>query len=404
MKIAKYIGELIYDYECVIIPGFGGFISTEKSAIVNQLTNQFAPPSKDVHFNVHLKANDGLLINYVAQNESITFKEAKQKIEHFVQLCQQALKEDKKINISNIGYIFNDEQQNIVFIQDKSINYNADAFGLSTFVSPVIQRPNSEEKIKEAFSKKTVVTGNKKRKDKRAPLEAGGLERTIIRRKSFVKGSLVFVLLILFAFASYFTISNRNEMLHYWDTHKAKIPLLYSNPGDYLAANAENLPLEKIIVNQASWISSLFDFNKKPTVYKIANYKNSDYQNEDLIVETVENTPVVVQTEVEISESKLNGSAEPKIENQPVKEKLPDLSTKTQNNIFIIAGSFKSELNAKRLVTELKQQGYGAELAGTNLTGLFRVAYMGFTSMSDAKNSLIAVRKASNPQAWILKK
>ena len=404
MKIAKYIGELIYDYECVIIPDFGGFISKEKSAVVNQLTKQFLPPFKEIHFNVHLKANDGLLINYVAQNEGVSFKEAKHKIEHFVLLCQQALKEDKKINFSNIGYIFNDEQENIVFIQDKSINYNAEAFGLSNFVSPAIRRPNSEEKIKEVFSKKAVAVGNKKRKDKRIPLEAGSLGLTSIRRKSFVKGSLIFVLLVLFAFASYFTINNSNKMLHYWDTHKAKIPLLYNNPGDYLAANAGNLPLEKIIVNQASWISSLFDFNKKPTVYKIANYKHADYQKEELIVETVEEETVVITDVIEVPSEKFNTLVEPEIVKQPVKEKVSSLESVNQSSIFIIAGSFKNELNAKKLVSKLKQQGYAAELAGTNSNGMFRVAYMAFESMLEAKNSLIAVRRESNPQAWILKK
>jgi len=109
MKIAKYIGDLIYDYECVVIPGLGGFISSEKSAVVNPLTNQFSPPSKDVHFNVHLKANDGLLVNYVARNEGVSFKEAKQRIDKFVHLCHNALKEGKRINFSKIGYIFLDD-------------------------------------------------------------------------------------------------------------------------------------------------------------------------------------------------------------------------------------------------------------------------------------------------------
>ena len=405
MKIAKYIGDLIYDYECVIIPGFGGFISSEKSAVVNQLTNQFSPPYKHVHFNVHLKANDGLLINYVAQCEGITFKEAKYKIEHFVLLCQEALKEDKKINFSNIGYIYSDEQKNIVFRQDKSVNYNVDAFGLSNFVSPAIRRPNSEEKIKKAFSKKKTVTeGNKKRKDKRVPLEAGSIGRANMRRKSFVKGSLVFLLLILFAFSAYFGIGNRHEMLNYWDNNKAKIPLLYNNPSDYLAANAGNLNLEKIGVNQANWISSLFDLNKKPTVYKIANYKYADYQDAGLMAETEMEEPVLVKTENETPSAELNNFTEPETINQPVKEKVSSLASVNKNSIFIIAGSFKSEVNAKRLVAELKQQGYGAELVGTSSNGMFRVAYMGFESMLDAKNSLIAVREESNPQAWILKK
>ena len=419
MKIAKYIGDLIFDYECVVIPEFGGFISTEKSAVINKVTNQFIPPSKDIIFNVHLKANDGLLVNYVAQHEGISFEKAKIKVDRFSLLCRKSLDDGERIKFNNIGYIFRDEQENIVFIQDKTVNFNADAFGLSSFVSPAIKRTNSEEKIKEVFSKKVKTDDKKnsrnisgKRKDRRVPSEAGIIERTPRSGKLIVKRSLVFVLLILFAFSAYYGISNRHEMLNYWDNNKAKIPLLYNNPNDYLEANEGNLPLEKVDVNQASWVSSLFDFNKKDAVYKMATYKPSDNSIlEDLPVEnknieTVEETVVneVVVVETVNKEPSQNVVTEPEIESVTVKETVSKVSIVKQNRIFIIAGSFKSKVNAEKLVASLKNDGYDAAVADTNSSGMFRVAYSSFGTMNEAKSSLVAVRRESNPNAWILKK
>ena len=63
------------------------------------------------------------LINYVARNEAVTFKIAKQKVDKFVFLCHNALKDGKRINFSKIGFIFQDDQQNIVFKQDNTLNY-----------------------------------------------------------------------------------------------------------------------------------------------------------------------------------------------------------------------------------------------------------------------------------------
>ena len=110
MKIARYIGDLLYDYECVVVPGLGGFITSETSASINPVTNHFKPPFKKIFFNVQLRANDGLLVNYVAKELTLTYKEAKSQVDRFVFLCHEALKNGKRINFHRIGYIFYNEK------------------------------------------------------------------------------------------------------------------------------------------------------------------------------------------------------------------------------------------------------------------------------------------------------
>ena len=127
MKIAKYVGELLFDYECVVIPGLGGFIAEDKPVSINKVTDKFSPPFRKIHFNIHLRANDGLLVNYVAQQEQIGYKTAKQKVDKFVFLCHNALNEGKKINFKSIGSISYDKDRNILFYQDGRINYNSNS-------------------------------------------------------------------------------------------------------------------------------------------------------------------------------------------------------------------------------------------------------------------------------------
>lgn len=437
MKIAKYIGDLIYDYECVVIPGLGGFISTEKSASVDPLTNKFTPPSKDVHFNIHLKANDGLLINYVARNEGISFKNAKQRVDKFILICHQALKDGKRINFSKIGYIYFDNQQNVVFKQDKTINYNANAFGLSSFVSPAIRRPSSEERIKDVFTKKITESQkssnksktSKQKKDRRRPAE--GSSSTVMtsrrRRPSKVKQQLIFVFIILFAFGSYYVMNRRHAMIYYLDRYKVAIPFLYHNPSDYLAANAGILSLEKISISQAGWLSSVLDFNKKTSEPKeaikvpvieatselddnvIDQPINDEQPAEEIDIkvskEIIADEPIEIQVEDDTYSINPSGSeSELKRDNSIAKKKIAIIKPLNQSKYFIIAGSFKNENNALRLVRTLIVQGYDAKVADTNSYGMYRVALMGFGNMAEAKNRLVAVKRDYNSQAWILKK
>ena len=49
--ISKYISELLFLHDCVIIPEFGGFVGNNKSAVLNEITRTISPPSKEILFN-----------------------------------------------------------------------------------------------------------------------------------------------------------------------------------------------------------------------------------------------------------------------------------------------------------------------------------------------------------------
>jgi len=76
MTLANYINDLLYRYDCVIVPDFGGFVTNAISAKVNQFSHTFYPPTKQITFNSHLKNNDGLLANYIASSENVSFEKA----------------------------------------------------------------------------------------------------------------------------------------------------------------------------------------------------------------------------------------------------------------------------------------------------------------------------------------
>ena len=154
MTTANYISDLLYRYECVIVPNFGGFITNEISAKVNHFTHTFYPPSKKLSFNPHLQNNDGLLANYIAGAKNISYSQALEFIEKEVSSWKLLLNTEQ-IELENIGSLKINKEHKIIFEPANSINYLTSSFGLGSYVSPAIKRIVYQEKIKqlEPFSR-----------------------------------------------------------------------------------------------------------------------------------------------------------------------------------------------------------------------------------------------------------
>jgi nucleoid DNA-binding protein len=138
--IDQFVSDLLYEHECVIIPGFGGFITSYAPARIHPVHHTFSPPSKDVLFNTNLKRNDGLLANYIAEKEGISFTEALNHISTFTEVCHDTLRRNQSLVFENIGTFRLNAEGSIQFIPDTHVNYLNDAYGLTRFTSPAIKR------------------------------------------------------------------------------------------------------------------------------------------------------------------------------------------------------------------------------------------------------------------------
>lgn len=163
MKIELYISQLLYRYQCVAVPGFGAFLTEVQSARLNEGTMAFYPPRKLVSFNFHLKNNDGLLANHISQYEKISYEEAVKNIEAAVAGWKFALQQNQAIVLKNIGQLSLNSEQNLVFEPSDNLNYLTDSFGLSTFVSPKIQREVYKEEVEALEEKAPLIFTPEKR-------------------------------------------------------------------------------------------------------------------------------------------------------------------------------------------------------------------------------------------------
>lgn len=140
MMIEKYISALLYRYQCVIVPGFGAFLTETSSARFNELTGTFSPPKKMISFNSQLKNNDGLLTNHIALEENLSYDNALISIKETISRWTEILDENQTLYLKNIGELQLNDERKIVFEPIGSTNYLTSSFGLSSILVSNIQR------------------------------------------------------------------------------------------------------------------------------------------------------------------------------------------------------------------------------------------------------------------------
>ena len=138
MNLDKYIEDLLYRYECVVIPNFGAFITSVNPAKPNE-DGVFVPPSKSISFNSKLQKNDGVLANYIAEVNDISFDEAMKIIKLNVSNFRNMILNKEDVTFDKVGVI--SHNKNILeFKSSKSVNYLKQAFGLSNVSISIIKR------------------------------------------------------------------------------------------------------------------------------------------------------------------------------------------------------------------------------------------------------------------------
>ena len=153
IDVVKYIPELLYSHDCVIVPGFGGFIGNYSPSVINPVYHTFYPPFKSLLFNLHLKQNDGLLASWISRAEHIPYQHAVEEIRMMVEEWNTELVNNKELILPKIGKIIVESDEILQFEQDLSINYLPEAFGLTALVSPAIRRPGMQDKLEKKIDR-----------------------------------------------------------------------------------------------------------------------------------------------------------------------------------------------------------------------------------------------------------
>lgn len=339
-KVDKHISDLLYTYDCVIVPNLGGFVTNYAAAKIHPVQHTFSPPSKNILFNRNLKHNDGLLVNHLASISNINFDDALKEIQHFVNKINLQLKKGEKVNLHEIGVLYWDVERNIQF-EPINKNYLIDSFGLAPFQSPAIIRDKIAQRIEKSF------------KD-RGPLP-------IKTKKSTIKRYALLAIVIPLIFAMVWIPYKTNLLKH----------IAYSTINPFSSKEDRATVVENIDSKESSSVESI--------------------ANDTLITKPTLTTSTTPLTTTMSEIVKADTTAVVIAKNAIIDYKF-----------HLVAGCFQIKENAIEYINILQQQNIEASIIGQNNNGLYVVSCGNYTTRNQAVTELSNLRKLQ-PNAWLYK-
>lgn len=368
MDISQHISDLLFNHECVIIPGFGGFVSNYQSATIHPVQHNFHPPSKSILFNKELNKNDGLLVNHIVLRHNLSYKEAMEAIRKFSVQARQTINNGDTFVIQNLGTLKANLDGNIQFAQDFKINYLKDVFGMGTIVSPAVRRKGA----------KTIRT-----------TQAAFVDRKERKKQTLVPGS---VLRIAAVVAVIFVVSFFG--FNYYNLGNPQMNLSSFLP--FFNNSIEQAQPETNIVVEEPAVE-LVNSTQGPILSETENSQDALIAEKAIPDETsIETGNVDSGVEDSANDNAIAENIAP--EAVPQKVVAPH-----QRMYHLIAGSFQDPGNAGQLTQTYRAHGYEPTLIGPAENGYYRLSIIAIRQKSDALLELKKVREAFNPNAWLLR-
>ena len=150
IELAKHIEVLLLKNDCVIVPGFGGFVAHYSEARYESDEQLFLPPLRIVGFNPQLKLNDSLLVLSYTETYDISYPEALRRIEDEVNELRQHLETERCYELNGIGQLTLNTEGNLLFepceagILTPSL-YGLGSFTMSPLVTNTVEQPSDDK-------------------------------------------------------------------------------------------------------------------------------------------------------------------------------------------------------------------------------------------------------------------
>jgi hypothetical protein len=149
MNLELYISQLLYRHACVIVPGFGAFLSKTNTSQWLVDSNIFIPPYKQLSFNASLVSDDGLLANQISKTENVSYEYAQKVIEYQVLKWKKAINSQGFITIQNVGELILGTENQYIFQSQRRNNFLTPSFGLSELNASITQRQTKIHVVKQ---------------------------------------------------------------------------------------------------------------------------------------------------------------------------------------------------------------------------------------------------------------
>ncbi len=123
--------QLLLRHNCVVVPGFGGFVAKQVAAELDFSKGLISPPKKALLFNRFLLADDGLFLAEYARQYGLYYDDAKTQLTLHTDALQRQLLSGETIKLAKLGTFSRQIDGQISFEQDRFFNLLLSSYGLN---------------------------------------------------------------------------------------------------------------------------------------------------------------------------------------------------------------------------------------------------------------------------------
>ena len=388
--IGDYLKKLLYQYDCIVVPTLGAFLTHTVSASFSEATGQFLPPRRKVAFNEALMLDDGILLNYVMLHEGITRDEALRGINSFVATLKQQARQMGSFAIEGLGLFSYNEENSLQFEPELRHNFLGTAFGLQpvmlasrivhlaqpvVMVKPMPVTTATVRQLPAVASVSTTALATAADTN-----EEGELLPMPVRRSAGVWRWAAAALLVgSLGFISYFSVIRPGEPLQ-----SSLNPASLFRVPSFLAAESASNEVAEPVKPAIVAIAPVAKPVATPVALPVAEVKSPEIPAKETVVAT---NLVVARPLVK----RISASRKPAVSIQP----------QAKANFTVIAGSFASRRNAVRFQKRLARSGY-PDAYILKSRGLIKVAAIGAESLAEAQAGIDSLKALTGITPWIM--
>lgn len=344
IELAQHIETLLLENDCVIVPGFGGFVAHYSPATRIKEENIFLPPTRTIGFNPQLKLNDGVLVQSYMSAYDTSFADASRIVEKEVNEFIGLLHEEGKAHLDNIGEIHYNIYGNYEFVPYDYKITTPSLYGLDSFEMHELSVLQQKEKV--------WIPAHPEKEKKTFEIS---INRAYLRNAA----AMIAAIVLFFAFST--PVENTDVQKNNY---------------------AQLLP------------SELFEQIEKQSVVVTPVYVKSEAMQQAKKLSATASTSSSTKT----SSTKKNTADKT---SKPIAVR--EVKVAKHPYHIIVAGGISLK-DAEAIATQLKSKGF-ANAKALNMDGKVRVSISSFNNRNEATKQLLELRKNETyKNAWLLAK
>ena len=361
--------------DCVILPGFGGFIAHDVPAYYVSEEGLYFPPSRSISFNAAITMNDGVLAQSYMRSYQVDYARATYMIDMAVEELLDTLYEEGSVTLPRIGTIRQDIHQTIQFAPEFTSITSTTHFGLSSFAIKELSQLNKKKEEAQSKGAEAIITHSEKTINLH-------INKGTLRRVLSTAAVLLMLLMVSLPIGEH--PSTDVASLHLMD--------MIAMPEKQAAATEENAEMTAMEAPAEVTEAAI------PTE-AVAETDNTVAAAEETIPAPTTETAVEAIAETVVAEP----VAEQELTQAPAPAPAPVVAATTTDKVYhIIVASLPNHRGANETLRQYINKGYpNASLVERD--DRIRISLMQFTDKDEANNYLKILREESAFQnAWLL--